>query len=128
MTDIEIPLQNQKTLRYRLFEILPGFLSWSILILPFVLSIWIPTIVALIIIAFFLLWFARALGLNLRVIQGWRMVQKHQKLDWTKMLNELEELNPRGHSKELPKWHYEIIERIQKTPTPVKPHEIIHAV
>src|SRR5690606_29113956 len=82
----------------------------------------------LIIIAFFLLWFARALGLNLRVIQGWRMVQKHQKLDWTKMLNELEELNPRGHSKELPKWHYEIIERIQKTPTPVKPHEIIHAV
>ncbi len=128
MTDIEIPLQPQKTLRYRLFEILPGFLSWTILISPFVLSLFMPTVVALIIIAFFLLWFVRALGLNVRVLQGWRMLQRHQKLNWTKMLEQLEELDPKGRSKELPSWHYEMIERIQKTPTPVKPHQIVHAV
>lgn len=128
MTDIEIPLQSEKTKRYRFFEILPGALSWSILILPFVLSIFFPTAIALIIIAFFLVWFARAVGLNVRVLQGWRMLQKHQKYNWTKMLKELENLDPKGRSKELPKWHYEMIERIQKNPTAVKPHEILHAV
>ncbi len=128
MTDIEIPLQHQKTKRYRFFEMLPGLLSWSILTLPFILSLFIPTVVALIIIAFFLLWFARAVGLNVRVIQGWRRVQQHQKLNWAKMLEELEQLDPKGHSKELPKWHYEIIERVKATPTPIKPHEVIHAV
>lgn len=128
MTDIEIPLQSEKSRRYRFFEILPGLLSWSILVLPFVLSLFIPTVVALIIIAFFLLWFARAVGLNVRVLQGWRMVQKHQKYNWSKMLDQLELLDPKGHSKELPKWHYEIIERIANNPTPVKPHEILHAV
>lgn len=128
MTNIEIPLKHEKTLRYRLFEILPGFLSWSILILPFVLSIFIPTIVALIIIAFFLLWFARAVGLNVRVLQGWRMMTKQQKLDWVKMLEELDELDPKGYSKELPKWHYKTIERLQQAPPDVMPRDIVHAV
>lgn len=128
MTDIEIPLQSEKTLRYRLFEILPGTLSWSILILPFVLSLFFPTFVALLIIAFFLLWFARAVGLNVRVLQGWRVLQKHQKLNWAKMLEQLEQLDAVIRSKEFPKWHYEMIERIKKTPTAVRPHEIVHAV
>lgn len=128
MVDIEIPLQKDKTKRYRFFEILPGALSWTILIAPFLLSLISPTITALIIIAYFLLWFTRAIGLNIRVLQGWRILQKHQKLDWKKMLGELETLNPKGHSKELPKWHYETIERIQKTPTPIKLHDVVHAV
>ena len=128
MTDIEIPAHSQKSWRYRFFEILPGLLSWSILITPFVISIFSPTAIALIIIAFFLLWFSRAVGLNVRVIQGWRTVQQHQRLDWRKMLDELERLDPKHNSKELPKWHYEVIKRLQKTPTPIKPHQVIHAV
>lgn len=128
MTDIEIPTQEEKGFKYRLFEILPGFLSWTILILPFALSLVAPTATALIIIAFFLLWFARAIGLNVRTLQGWKMLNKQQKLNWSKMLEELEELDPKGHSKELPKWHYEVIERVKANPTPVRPHEIIHAV
>ena len=34
----EIPFQKDKDKKYRLFEILPGFLSWSILLIPFVLA------------------------------------------------------------------------------------------
>ncbi len=128
MTNIEIPLQSEKTLHYRLFEILPGFLSWTILISPFVLSIISARITALFIIAYFLIWFFRAVGLNIRVLQGWRTLQQHQKYDWEKMLQELEELDPKGHSQELPKWHYDNIARIQQNPTPIKPHEIVHAV
>ena len=128
MTDIEIPLQKDKTKRYRFFEILPGALSWSILILPFVLSIFFPTFIALIIIVFFLMWFVRAVGLNIRVLQGWRTLQKHKQYDWNEMLDELEHLDPKGHSKALPKWHYEVIERLKNKPTPVRPHDIVHAV
>lgn len=128
MTDIEIPLKEDKTRHYRIFEILPGTLSWSILIAPFVLSFISARITALFVTAFFLIWFVRSVGLNIRVVQGWRILQKHQKYDWSKMLEELEELDPKGHSKALPQWHYDNIARIIETPTPVKPHEIIHAV
>jgi cellulose synthase/poly-beta-1,6-N-acetylglucosamine synthase-like glycosyltransferase len=128
MRHIEIPLNSEKTKRYRFFEILPGALSWTILVLPFVLSIFAPTVVAFIILLFFLFWFARAVGLNIRTIQGWRMLQRQQKLDWSKMLDELEHLDPKHHSKALPKWHYQTIERLKEQPTPVTPDEVIHAV
>ena len=38
VSDIEIPYEGQRDARYRLFEIVPGVLSWSILIIPFILS------------------------------------------------------------------------------------------
>lgn len=128
MTDIEIPLAKDRSKRYRFFEILPGFLSWSILIAPFVMSIISPSITALFIIGFFLIWFVRAVGLNIRVLQGWSMMQKHKKYDWVKMLDEIQALDSKGHSKELPAWHYENIERLKKSPTPIKPDEIVHAL
>ncbi len=128
MTDIEIPRANERSKRYRFFEILPGFLSWSILIAPFVMSVISPRITAMFIICFFIIWFVRAIGLNVRVLQGWSTMQKHMKYDWLKMLEELEDLDPKGHSASLPKWHYENIERIKLSPTPVRPHEIIHAI
>ena len=128
MVDIEIPLNNEKTRHYRFFEILPGFLSWSILILPFALSLISPRITALIIIAYFLIWFIRAIGLNVRVIQGWNNMQRHQKYDWARMLHELEALDPKGESKELPKWHYQNIARLDKADKRLKPSQITHAV
>ena len=39
MTDIEIPYEADRRGWYRFFEILPGLVSWSMLALPFVLSL-----------------------------------------------------------------------------------------
>ncbi len=128
MKNIEIPTQPEKTFRYRFFEGLPAILSWSLLILPFGLSLVATTATTFFIIAFFLLWFARAVGLNVRTLQGWSNLNKQQKLNWRKMLQELSDLDPQNRSKDLPAWHYEIIERIQAEPTPVRPNEIIHAI
>lgn len=128
MTDIEIPLAGEKKLHYRLFEILPGALSWSILVAPFALSLIGATWAALFIIAFLLVWFVRAMGLAARVLQGWKTIKKHTAYDWQKMLDELENLTPKGHSTSLPKWHYDNIERLKKHPTPLKPSDIVHAV
>ena len=128
MKHIEIPLKSEKTLRYRLFEILPGALSWSILLLTLLFSFFFPTLVSFLILLFFLFWFARAVGLNVRVLQGYKNLQLQQKLDWPKMLDELEHLDPKGHSKALPKWHYQAIERVKESPTPLKPSDVLHAV
>ena len=38
MTDLEIPFEKDRDGHYRFFEILPGFLSWSIVFLPLILS------------------------------------------------------------------------------------------
>jgi len=128
MKNIEIPLKNEKKLHYRFFEMLPGILTWTIIILPFVLSIFATRIAALLIIAFFLLWFIRAVGLNVRVIQGWRLVQAHQKLNWPKMLTQLEEPKREyQRTKDLPAWHFRNLERL-KGQQFAAPDDIYHAI
>lgn len=127
MTDIEIPLQSEKKLHYRLFEILPGALTWTILTAPFWLSLIAPTITALIIIAFFLLWLVRAIGLNIRVLQGYQMMQKQLKLDWAKMLDDITDPKE-SYNSEFPKWHQDIKRRLIKQKPILPPDEIIHAV
>ena len=38
MTDLEIPFEKDRKGHYRFFEILPGFLSYSLLLIPIALS------------------------------------------------------------------------------------------
>lgn len=128
MTDIEIPYVKNRGRRYRAFEILPGFLSWSILVFPFVLSIINPTATVFFIIAYMLLWFVKAIGLNIRALQGYRMLQQHQKLPWRQMLDELQVGKVTQPAKHIPTWHYENIRRIQEEVLPVKPNDLYHAV
>lgn len=129
MTDIEIPLHREKSVRYKFFEKLPGIVTWSIIILPFVLSIFAARVVAVLIIAFFLIWFVRAIGLNIRVIQGWNTMKQHQKLNWPKMLAQLEEPNKTyQRTKDLPKWHFNNLERVKASGSVVNPNDVYHAV
>ena len=62
VADIEIPTVPERGKRYRFFEMLPGILSWSILLLPFVLSPFYPDVVVFFVIAYLLLWFVSHLA------------------------------------------------------------------
>ena len=126
--DIEIPFENERDRRYRFFEILPGALSWSILIAPFLFSLVSAQITALFIIAFMLTWFVRAVGLNVRVLQGWRTLQLHQKYDWLSLIDDIEKGEVAPDDNKKPKWHYQNIARLKKTPAPLKPSEVVHAI
>lgn len=128
MTDIEIPYVQQRGKRYRFFEALPGILSWSILVLPFVISLVSPAVTLYFVIGFLLLWFMKALGLNVRAIQGFRMLQQQQKMPWRHMLEDLDKGEVAQHSKYMPTWHYEHVQRVRQQPTPVKPSQIVHVV
>src|SRR3990172_8348524 len=112
MRSIEIPQPNARDWRYRAFEILPGFLTWIILSLPVVLSIINPLLAAYFILAYLLLWFARAIGLNVRSLQGWRIMKQHQHMPWDKLNADLEILEP--HTKNAPRWHARNLERVRQ--------------
>ena len=128
MRNIEIPYEQERGKRYRFFEMLPGLLSWSILALPFILSQVSPKLTVFFIIAYLLLWFSKAVGLNIRAVQGYRMISQHQKLPWPQMLTELSTGKPEQPDRHIPSWHYEHILRIAEQPTPIKVDDIVHAV
>lgn len=128
MRNIEIPYKEERGKRYRFFEMLPGLITWSMLALPFVLSFLNPQLGVFFILGYLLLWFAKAAGLNVRAIQGFRMMSLHQKLPWPQMLEELGSGKTGQPDRHIPSWHYENVLRISEQPTPIKPDDILHAI
>lgn len=135
MTDIEIPFERERGRRYRFFEALPGLISWSMLALPFVLSIIDVRIAAIFIFIYLLINFSRAIAGGMRALQGYRIMRQHQKYDWLGMLDELETGKVPTHHGRFPKWHYRamksyIARRESHDPADkhVAPKEIIHAI
>lgn len=128
MTDIEIPYAKDRDWRYRFWEILPGTISWSILITPFIFSIFNPNLFAVFILAYLMIWFFKGLAMSVRSIQGYRMLNRQQALNWQLLIDDLEagELtHPRGKN---PKWHLRNLSRIPEYPLFCKPSEVYHAI
>ncbi len=88
----EIPIGKRK-LKYRLFEILPGFLTWTLLILPVILTFIDPTsrLVAVFILLFMISWFYRAVGVAFRTLQGYHRMQEATKMPWQSWLMDLDD-------------------------------------
>jgi cellulose synthase/poly-beta-1,6-N-acetylglucosamine synthase-like glycosyltransferase len=128
MRNIEIPYQKQKGKRYRFFEMLPGLITWTILLLPFVLSLVNPTLCVLLIISYLLLWFVKSMGLTIRSLQGFRVINAQMKLPWPQMLQELESRKASQPDKHIPAWHYANVRRLQERAPVVEPDDIIHAI
>lgn len=126
MKNIEIPLQSEKTKAYRWLERLPALLSYSLLALPFLLSLIDARLTAFFIISYILLWFFRGVGLNLRVVQGYNRMQLHKKMPWKAMIADIE--NDTVAAKHAPKWHRANVERLEVLPAAVKPSQTIHAI
>src|SRR5437667_9513394 len=128
MRSIEIPQPEDRDWKYRLFEILPAVLTYSILALPIILGKISPKITAYFLVAYLLLWFMRAIGLDIRSIQGWRTMKQHKKLPWGKMLVDLEELDPQ--TKGAPNWHARNLRRVERNipHTRILPSNVYHAV
>jgi cellulose synthase/poly-beta-1,6-N-acetylglucosamine synthase-like glycosyltransferase len=128
MTDLEIPYAQDRSRRYRFFEKLPGMVSWTILLMPFILSMFWPIALVWALIVYLLIWFAKAIGMNLRVLEGWRTLQKHQKLDWSKLLEELEAGEVTEPGAKRPKWHYDNLLRRQVQLPKFKASEVYQAI
>jgi cellulose synthase/poly-beta-1,6-N-acetylglucosamine synthase-like glycosyltransferase len=136
MTDIEIPYPRDRGFGYRLLEILPGFLSWSVLALPFVFAFVSPYFLAVMIIAYLLAWFIKAVGLNARVLQAYSTMEKHKKIDWTPLIADLDDtkaalwrVDSLANSGEIPEWHRKNLAlRSMQPKDDLKTTDVIHAI
>ena len=121
----EIPFNKDKRIMYRFFEILPGALTWIVLLVPFAIAYYSINTAAILMIAYLLLWFVKAVTLNLRAIQGWRLFEEHVDVDWETMIEDVKNHNP---AKKWPKWHLNNLKRIEAEPNGIRPDDIVHAV
>lgn len=126
MKNIEIPLQSEKTKSYRWLERLPAILSWSLLALPFVLSQISPWLTVFFIVFYILMWFARTIVLNVRVLQGYYKMKSHESAPWTDLIKDIE----KGEvtTKNPPKWHTKNIARLKEVTPLIKPAEAVHVM
>jgi hypothetical protein len=120
MKSIEIPLVSERGKLYRFFETVPGILSWTVLITPVVLSFINPLLAAYFILAYLLIWFIKALVLNVRMVQGYSKLNQHMSYDWQNMLSQLD--NPDSAFEQYeegisPPWHRNHLIRQKSRPT-----------
>ena len=117
MKSFEIPLVSERGKLYRLFEALPAILSWAVLFTPIILSIINPLYAAFFILAYLLMWFIKALVLNVRMFQGYNRLKAHLAYDWTSFLDQIDDPDSAFSQYEegiSPKWHRKNLIR-QKT-------------
>lgn len=129
MRSIEIPQPEDRDWRYRAFEILPAALTYTILLLPVLLGKFAPKAAAYFVVAYLLVWFVRAIGLDIRSIQGWNAMNQHKKLPWKKLNHDLDVLKPK--TPKAPKWHARNIRRVENyipSHRRIKPSQVYHAV
>ncbi len=128
MRTIEIPQPDERDWRYRAFEILPGALTWLILLSPLILGLIGPQITAVFVLAYLIFWLFRGIGVSLRALQANRLVAEHKAAPWTGLNQDLEDLVP--HTKKAPNWHYRNLKRVEKYigASRIKPSEVYHVV
>jgi hypothetical protein len=136
MTDIEIPYEQDRKGHYRFFEILPGALSYTMLLMPLLLSFIIvpiagrPTPLSVpFILVYLLIYFIRtSVAGPIRTISGYITHKKHMQLDWAALLDDVEQGELTGTDIERPKWHFENIVRTKTFDKLYKPSQLYQAV
>jgi hypothetical protein len=129
MKNIEIPFEKDRKGHYRFFEILPGALSWSLLIAPIIFTLIDTTYAVVFILAYLLIYFVRSIGYDIRAVGGYFTMRKHLRLDWDGLIQDIEAGEVVTENRlERPKWHLESIERVKSYPVIYKPSEVIHAI
>lgn len=135
MTDIEIPL-GKRTRQYRLFEILPAAISYGLLLLLVVLSIFNPFLAAMYLLAVILTLFIKSVTIAARTIQGYGQLQNAQAVNWQKRLRDIttaenpkkslpEKIEKGFHSKQ----HMQNLQAIRENPDNFpRVDDIYHAV
>ncbi len=130
--DLEIPL-GKRTRFYRFFEMLPALLSYLIILMPVLLSLIDPLLGAAFVIVYIIVWFVKAMAMSARSIQGYNTLEKAQRVDWRRRLDDLED-----PKKSLAEWgsrqgwkvdiHKHNLERLELTEGAKKPSDMYNAI
>lgn len=135
MINLEIPLQDRSR-KYRFFEMVPGLLSWGSILLLVVLSLLNPLFAGIYVLLVIVTLLIKATGIAYHTLMGSRTIEKAQLVDWHKRLLDLQdpvaayERVSSEASKELGyKAHVENLRLVSKAAsTYPKPSDIYHGV
>ncbi|MDO4752699.1 MAG: glycosyltransferase family 2 protein [Candidatus Saccharibacteria bacterium] len=86
--NLEIP-RGKRTIKYRFFEILPGFISYLAVILLFVLSVIEPVLGAIYLFVIIASTLVKAVSVAYRTIQGYEVIKRAERVDWHSRLKDL---------------------------------------
>lgn len=95
--------------RQRLFEILPGLLSWSFLLLPMILSFVNPVAVLLFVLVYAVYWLLKAIVMSYHLVVGYRAYRKAVAINW---LEKVETLTPKDRWRDI--WHVVIVPELKE--------------
>jgi len=135
---LEIPL-GKRTLKYRLFEMLPAFLSYGLLLLLVILSIVSPAMAAVYLLFIIVTLLVKSVGIAVHTIQGRMKLDAAERVDWRERLSDLEDPKAAHESYaknrqnnnsvfDLPSHIYNLQTIINDPQLFPKPSEIYHAV
>lgn len=77
----------------RLWEIIPGTVTWIVILAPIILSLVVPVWVAYFIIAFDLYWMMKSFRLSYNLIRSYRRMKRAARTDWKRRLEWLKDPN-----------------------------------
>lgn len=126
MTDIEIPYEKDRKGHYRFFEILPGAMSWGIVIITVILSFLNIELMVVLLLTYLIIFFIRSLGYDVRAIDGYLTMKKHVKINWDQLNEDLEIGIVDFTNNKRPKWHANNMARMLSYDKIYKPSEVIH--
>ncbi|MBI2798270.1 glycosyltransferase family 2 protein [Candidatus Saccharibacteria bacterium] len=78
---------------YRLWEIIPGFVSWAVILSPIYLSLIAPVGLAYLIIAFDIMWLLKSVRMSWALIRGYNRLQYITAQDWEANLRQLKDVS-----------------------------------
>ena len=79
---IEIELPIVRSAYYRFFEMLPALISWSLLGLTPILSLWFPWPMSVVLLIYTSFWLYRSIGMSTRLVMGYRRYRQAIGQDW----------------------------------------------
>ena len=89
MRGLEIPL-GKRTKKYRFFEILPGLLSYGMIIALFVISFFSPVLGAVYLLVLVVTVFVKAVVSAIHTVKGYNTMVRAERVNWAKRLAQLE--------------------------------------
>ena len=128
MTDLEIPFEKDRRGHYRFFEILPGLLSWTLLLTPLILSLINVTAAVVFIFFYLLVAFVRSMAYSIRAIVGYHSMRQQMKLNWQGLVADIEAGEVTGPAIVRPKWHLANLSRLHLRQPAMTPSRLTHAV
>ena len=98
----------------RALEIMPGFVSWTLILFPIWGSFFIPTVLAYFILFFDVYWFYKSFSLVITAFIASQRIKKAEKKDWLKLAKQLPDFEKVTHIVVIPNYK-ENVEKMRET-------------